>query len=179
MSRLDILPVGGKWTSESSTKWLSAQIVGVVTVDPVADIHEIQVGRTELAAAAMLTLRPRWETRQVVVELIDTRLRPAGYRLVGLFESEAGEAASVIGFRPAWSSAWGQHLYVDDVSTLPESRGHGYADLLIQWVVEEARRLNCEGVHLDSGLGPTRSAAHRLYLRNHFHISAHHFEFPT
>ncbi|MGX1775180.1 GNAT family N-acetyltransferase [Nocardia brasiliensis] len=142
-----------------------------------ADVHEIRAGQTSSGAAALLALRPRWETREAVVELVDTRLRPAGYRLVGLFAAEGSAAVSVIGFRPAWSSAWGQHLYIDDVSTLPESRGHGYADLLLQWVIEEARRLNCEGVHLDSGVGPSRAAAHRLYLRNHFQISAHHFEF--
>lgn len=38
------------------------------------------------AAVAMLTLRPRWKASQALVKFIDTRLRPSGYRLAGVFE---------------------------------------------------------------------------------------------
>ncbi|MGA8329664.1 MAG: GNAT family N-acetyltransferase [Mycobacterium sp.] len=71
--------------------------------------------------------------------------------------------------------AWGHYLYVDDVSTLPNARGRGYADLLTRWVIEEALRLNCEAIHLDSGVGEERAAAHLLCMRNHLQITAHHF----
>jgi hypothetical protein len=127
------------------------------------------------AAPAMLTLRSRWKTDEALVEFIDTRLRPNGYRLAGVFEDGSVAAVSVTGFRESWSTAWGHYLYVDDVSTAVDACGRGYADSLMRWVIAVAQRLNCEAVHLDSGMGVDRAAAHRLYMRNHLQIVAHHF----
>ncbi|MGC2655881.1 MAG: GNAT family N-acetyltransferase [Mycobacterium sp.] len=123
----------------------------------------------------MLLLRPRWKTAGAVINFVDTHLRPTGYRLAGAFEHSLDAAVSVIGFRELWSTAWGHYMYVDDVSTLETARGHGYADKLLQWVIADAKRRQCEGVHLDSGVGSDRAAAHRLYMRNRLRISAHHF----
>jgi hypothetical protein len=52
----------------------------------------------------------------------------------------------------------------------------GYGEKLMDWLAEEARRLGCEGLHLDSGVAADRASAHRLYMRNGLRISAHHFE---
>lgn len=123
----------------------------------------------------MLALRPRWQTAEALMEFIDTRLRPAGYRLAGVFENDPETAVSVIGFRESWSTAWAHHLYIDDLSTVADARGRGHADALMRWAIAEAGRLNCEAVHLDSGVGADRAAAHRLYMRHHLGITAHHF----
>jgi GNAT superfamily N-acetyltransferase len=139
------------------------------------DIRELPEGQTNLAAAAMLALRPRWDTTEAITKLIDMRLRFDGYRLAGGFDDTHDYAVSAIGFREMRNTAWGHHLYVDDLSTLPEARGQGHADRLLNWVIAEAKRLGCEAVHLDSGVGPERFAAHRLYMRNHLAITAHHF----
>lgn len=145
------------------------------------EVQEIPEGQTVLAAEALLALRPRWKTAAAITELVDRRLRPDGYRVVGEFdgdtESDRGEhsAVSVIGFRQSWSSAWGHYVYVEDLSTVESARGRGFADQLLAWVMGEARRLDCEAVHLDSGVGSHRAAAHRLYFRNHMQIASHHF----
>ncbi|WP_446224486.1 GNAT family N-acetyltransferase [Nocardia sp. IBHARD005] len=139
------------------------------------DIREIGKDDTELAGPALLELRPQWATATRLAEFIDTELRPAGYRLVGSFEPGSPAALSVAGFRESHSTAWGHHLYIDDVSTLPSVRGRGHADRLLGWLTAEARRLDCAAIHLDSGVGPTRAAAHRLYMRHHLTITAHHF----
>ena len=138
-------------------------------------IREILEGETAHAAAAILLLRPRWKNADAVTGFVDRHLRPAGYRLVGAFEQPSDAAVSVVGFRELRSTAWGHYMYVDDVSTLETARGKGFADELIRWVVAEAQRRECEGVHLDSGVGSDRAAAHRLYMRNRLRISAHHF----
>jgi GNAT superfamily N-acetyltransferase len=140
-----------------------------------AEIREIMEGQTMQAAEAMLFLRPRWKTADAVIDFIDTRLRPTGYRLVGAFDHSSGAAVSIVGFRELWSTALGHYMYIDDVSTLETARGNGFADELIRWVIAEAKRHQCEGVHLDSGVGSDRAAAHRLYMRNRLRISAHHF----
>ncbi|KAA0108746.1 N-acetyltransferase [Mycolicibacterium sp. P1-5] len=140
-----------------------------------AEVSEIYAGQTRRAATAMLTLRPRWQSAEALMEFIDGRLRPNGYRLAGVFNDDLEAAVSVIGCRESWSTAWGHHLYVNDLSTIPDARGRGHADSLIRWVLAEALRLNCEAIHLDSGVGADRAAAHRLYMRNNFAITAHHF----
>ena len=50
------------------------------------------------------------------------------------------------------------------------------AGALLDWLIEEARRLGCGQLHLDSGVGPDREDAHRLYLNKRLRISAHHFQ---
>lgn len=124
----------------------------------------------------MLELRPSWETAATIVDFIDDSLRPAGYRLVGVFGGQESDALAVAGFREVRALAWGHCLYVDDVSTVPGSRRAGHGERLMNWLIEEARRLGCEGLHLDSGVAADRAPAHRLYMRHGLRISAHHFE---
>jgi GNAT superfamily N-acetyltransferase len=142
------------------------------------EVREIQIGNTARAAAAMLELRPRWETTAAIVDFIDVSLRPAGYRLVGVFDERASDALAVAGFREVWALAWGHYLYVDDVSTVPGARRAGHGVRLMDWLTEEAQRLGCEALHLDSGVAADRAPAHRLYMRHGLRISAHHFERP-
>ncbi|PZS39466.1 MAG: GNAT family N-acetyltransferase [Pseudonocardiales bacterium] len=140
------------------------------------EVQEIPEGSTERVADAMLALRPRWGTASALVNVIDTRLRPVGYRLAGVFRDDEKSAVAVAGFREVTALAWGHYLYVDDVSTLPAERGAGHADRLMTWLGGEGRRLGCESLHLDSGVDLDRAPAHRLYMRHKLRISAHHFE---
>ncbi|MGH7761543.1 MAG: hypothetical protein ACREOY_09020 [Candidatus Dormibacteraceae bacterium] len=41
--------------------------------------------------------------------------------------------------------------------------------------IQEAKRLRCDEFHLDSGVGPDRTDAHRLHFDKRMRISAHHF----
>jgi hypothetical protein len=72
-----------------------------------AQMREIMEGETAQAAEALLLLRPRWKTVDGVIDLIDTKIRPTGYRLIGAFAHSAGTAVSIVGFRELWSTAWG------------------------------------------------------------------------
>jgi GNAT superfamily N-acetyltransferase len=142
----------------------------------VIDVREIPENETERAALAMLELRPRWQTVGAIIDFIDNSLRPAGYRLVGVFDAAQRDAVAAAGFREVHALAWGHYLYVDDVSTLPAARQRGCGERLMDWLFEEAARLGCEGLHLDSGVAADRTPAHRLYMRHKLRISAHHFE---
>jgi GNAT superfamily N-acetyltransferase len=138
-------------------------------------IQEIGPASTRLAFAAMRELRPQLPSEEAFVALVDERLRPSGYRLVGAFENQRGHAAAIAGFHLGRSIAWGHYLYVDDLSTLPEARRRGHGRALMDWLVAEGRRLGCDQLHLDSGVGTERIDAHRLYLNAGLHISSHHF----
>ena len=138
-------------------------------------LREIGPGETRLAFGAMRALRTHLADEAWFVRRVDEVQRPEGYRLVGAFEDDAADAVAVAGFRLGHNLAWGRHVYVDDLSTLPAARGRGHGRSLLDWVAAEAAELGCEQVHLDSGVGLDRSDAHRLYLNAGYVIASHHF----
>jgi GNAT superfamily N-acetyltransferase len=125
----------------------------------------------------MRALRSGCATRADFVRRVDEEQRPQGYRLVGAFGDD-GRCVAVAGFRLIRGLAWGDCLYVDDLSTLPEARRRGQGRALLDWCAEEARRLGCRELHLDSGVGPEREDAHRLYFNLGLRITSFHFAKP-
>jgi GNAT superfamily N-acetyltransferase len=123
----------------------------------------------------MRELRPHYADEDAFVRRVDEVQRAEGYRLVAVFEQSTDEAVAVAGFRVGHMLAWGRFLYVDDLSTLPAVRRHGHGRALLDWLADEGRRLGCEQLHLDSGVGTDRADAHRLYLNTGLRITSHHF----
>jgi GNAT superfamily N-acetyltransferase len=140
-------------------------------------VRELLAPETGLAFEAMRALRTHHDDRDAWVTRVDELQRPEGYRLAAAFDDDGSEsrAVAVAGFRLGHNLAWGRFLYVDDLSTLPAARGRGHGEALLRWVFDEAERLGCDHVHLDSGTVPERWAAHRLYHRVGMSIAAHHF----
>jgi GNAT superfamily N-acetyltransferase len=138
-------------------------------------IRKIDPPDTGLAFEAMSALRTRLVEREAFIREVDDVQRAEGYRLVGAFDEDWPHAAAVAGFRVGHSLAWGHHVYVHDLATLPEARRRGHGRQLLDWLVEEGRRLGCTQLHLDSAVGHDRADAHRLYLNAGLVISAHHF----
>lgn len=138
-------------------------------------IREVIPPDTGSVFRAMQALRADLASEESFVRRIDDVQRPEGYRLAGAFEEGVSEAVAVAGFRTGHGLAWGHYLYVDDLSTLPEARRRGHGRALLVWLFEEAGRLGCDQLHLDSGVGLDRAAAHRLYLNAGMVIAAHHF----
>lgn len=138
-------------------------------------IREVLPPDTGSVFRAMQALRTDLTDEESFVRAIDDVQRAEGYRLVGAFEEGDSEASAVAGFRTGHNLAWGHHLYVDDLSTLPEARRRGHGRALLDWLLEEARRLGCDQLHLDSGVGLDRADAHRLYLNEGMVIASHHF----
>lgn len=138
-------------------------------------ISELLPPSTGRAFDAMRALRPALVDRDDFVRQVDQRQRPTGYRLIASLPDHGDSAVAVAGFRLGENLAWGRHLYIDDLSTLPAARKQGHARLLLEWLSDEAKRLQCQRIHLDSGVGTDRTAAHRLYFNAGFRISSHHF----
>jgi GNAT superfamily N-acetyltransferase len=142
-------------------------------------IQELHAGASNLAYAAMLELRPDIGPESIFVERVDSVQRAEGYRLVAYFVKDDAQAVAVAGFRVVHQLAWGHTLYCDDLGTRFDHRRHGYAGELVDWLIDEAKRLHCEAFHLDSGLGPDRTDAHRLYFNKRMRISSFHFQRPV
>lgn len=136
-------------------------------------IREIQPGEDAVAYPAIVELRPQVGTLEQFETAIALQ-RERGYRMVGVFEEGVTDAAAVVGFGTSQKLAWGSYLYVEDTSTHPEHQRKGHANRLFEWVIEEAKRLGVNQMHLDSGV--QRHGAHRLYIRSGMRISSHHFQ---
>jgi GNAT superfamily N-acetyltransferase len=138
-------------------------------------IRELLPPETGLAFEAMRALRTDLADERSFARQVDEVQRPEGYRLLGAFEQDDAPAVAAAGFRTAHSLSWGHHLYVDDLSTHPDARRRGHGRALLDWLTKEAKRLDCDQLHLDSGVGLDRTDAHRLYLNSGLVISSHHF----
>ena len=94
-----------------------------------------------------------------------------GYRLAYLVYD--GRPATVAGFRFGHNMAWGRHLYVDDLVSLPELRSTGCGAALLAWLADHARAQGAAELHLDSGT--QRTGAHRFYEREGLGMTSLHF----
>ena len=92
-----------------------------------------------------------------------------------VFIEENNEAAAVAVFETGYNLFRGKYIYIDDLSTLSEYRGKGYAGILLDWIMDYAKKENFNEIHLDSGVSEARTDAHRLYLNKRFQVSSLHF----
>ncbi len=139
----------------------------------VLEVGAADTGRTYAAFLALREGRAIMANPEKFASWVNEKQRPEGYRIVGAFLPGMSDAVAAAGFRVHCMLSRGLMLYVDDLVTRPEHRSHGYAGQIFDWLVEEARHLGCEQLHLDSG--HQRHDAHRFYLKQGMHMNAHHF----
>jgi ribosomal protein S18 acetylase RimI-like enzyme len=80
---------------------------------------------------------------------------------------------AVAGYRITRNLFLGRHLYIDDIVTSQKTRSRGYGETLYKWLKDQARKAECNYIHLDSAVH--RGDAHRLYFRQGLSISSFHF----
>lgn len=119
----------------------------------------------------IFALRPHLKQETFVK---DMRTTLADQRML-IFVEEQGKASSASVFEWGYNLYRGKYIYIDDLSTLPEARGKGYASLLLDWIIQYAKDHDFNQVHLDSGVRDERFDAHRLYLNQRFNITSLHF----
>ena len=116
-------------------------------------------------------LRPHLLSVDSFVAQVQRQIKNHGYVLVYLTVDEQIIAAA--GYRVAEFLAWGRTFYVDDLITLSQARKQGCGGKLLDWLIDKARELSCDQLHLDSGVH--RYDAHRLYMSRKMQVSSHHF----
>jgi GNAT superfamily N-acetyltransferase len=87
-----------------------------------------------------------------------------GFQIVYIPEGDTVPAAA--GYRFLNTLAWGHILYIDDLVAIAARHKTGLGTTLLQYLQEEARRVGCDAVHLDTGY--LRHLAHVAYLRTGF-----------
>jgi len=118
----------------------------------------------------MRQLRPHLDERRFLAQA-RRQTTQAGWHL--LYADRGGEVVGCAGFRISEWLAWGRTLYVDDLVADEHERSRGVGRALMGWLAAHARAEGCAQLHLDSGV--QRFDAHRFYLMQGMHISAHHF----
>jgi len=84
-----------------------------------------------------------------------------------------GQVVSVAGYRVLENLAWGRFLYVDDLVTAADHRGHGCGGRMLAWLNTQAQEAGCDALHLDSGV--QRLDAHRFYEAHQMRNTSLHF----
>ncbi|MCP1660059.1 GNAT family N-acetyltransferase [Neisseria perflava] len=147
---------------------------------PVAFVlREIPAEETATAFAALSMLRSTLTDINRFVEQVNERQRPAGYRMIGIFEEGKHNAVAVCGFREVYNLASGHHIHIDDIVTMPQSRLKGYASRLLTEVRKIGAEAGVPKIHLNVHVSNDRADAHRLYFKNGFEIMAYHFRCDT
>lgn len=132
---------------------------------------KIAVSDSEILACfkAVFELRPHLDKENYLKQVKE--MQQETYTLAYIKDGE--NVIAIAGFRYLQMLYCGKIIYIDDLSTLPESRGKGYASQLLDFIFNLAMEKNLEAVHLDSGY--QRFDAHKLYFNKGFIINAYHF----
>jgi GNAT superfamily N-acetyltransferase len=64
----------------------------------------------------------------------------ADNRQIVFIEERHPDAAAVAVFETGYNLFRGKYIYIDDLSTLPTQRGKGYAGMLLDWIMDYAKR---------------------------------------
>jgi GNAT superfamily N-acetyltransferase len=114
--------------------------------------------RPRLTDAATFTARARRQAEQ-------------GYRLLAAWQDD--QVKALAGYRFQENLLYGRFLYVDDLVTASDARGHGLGAKLIDALREEGRRQGCTNFVLDTGIGNV--LAQRFYFRQGLLAMGMHF----
>ena len=126
----------------------------------------------EFAAEAILAFRPNLDP-ETYVEQVLLLMKGENFELAYIPSNENKKAAAFVGYRTMNMLRTGKIIYIDDLFTLPEYRGKGFAGGLLNYVEQQALINNIGAVHLDSGF--SLHPAHRLYLSTGYFLACHHF----
>lgn len=109
----------------------------------------------------MRQLRPRLQMPEDFFDTV-TRQGMQGYRLLAVWDD--GKPVALAGYRRLDNLIHGSFLYVDDLITDAEGRGHGHGESLLQALCELGRTDGCQRLVLDTGLA--NALAQRFYFRS-------------
>lgn len=137
------------------------------------NMSEIFVAQTDSQIRAcfpvVVQLRPSYSEDSFLVQVKNQLAM--NYHLVYMQYDET--VCAVAGYRYLENLAWGKFMYVDDLITDYQQRSKGYGKILLDWLIEEAKKDQCQQLHLDSGV--QRTDAHRFYKREGLNYTSQHY----
>jgi GNAT superfamily N-acetyltransferase len=141
---------------------------------PTMTLQELDTPVLQRAGFALMReLRPHLTDEAAFAEQI-ARQYAQGYRLLGAYLGE--RVVGLIGYRAMENTVYGRFVYVDDLVIDTGERQRGLGAFLITTVRNEARRLGCQHLVLDTGLH--MALAQRFYFRQGLLARGMHFVQP-
>jgi GNAT superfamily N-acetyltransferase len=119
--------------------------------------------------SVMAQLRPHLSEKEFLSQ-VKRQMNESNFKLVYLND---GGIKAVAGFRISEWLAGGKYLEIEDLAAKDGERSKGYGGALFDWIVEYAKRENCDQIKLVSHV--KRFGAHRFYLNKRMIIEAHYF----
>jgi GNAT superfamily N-acetyltransferase len=120
--------------------------------------------------AVMQELRPNLIGAEAFVAQF-RRQSDQGYRLLAAWQGE--RVVALAGYRFQENLLYGRFVYIDDLVVGAGIRSQGLGRQLIEAVREEAKRLRCDRLVLDTGL--SNAFAQRFYFRQGLLATGLHF----
>jgi GNAT superfamily N-acetyltransferase len=120
--------------------------------------------------AIMAELRPDFQTANEFLVQVNKQRANYNFQMVYLKDTEV---KAVGGIRIAEWLAGGKYLEIEDLVAKENERSKGYGGELFDWIVNYARRENCNQIKLVSHV--KRYGAHKFYLNKRMIIEAHYF----
>ena len=108
----------------------------------------------------MRELRPHLESAQDFGRQLERQAAQA-YRLLAAWEN--GRAVALAGYRVQENLLYGRFVYIDDLVVASPVRSRGLGKRMIDAVRDQARRLGCAYLVLDTGLA--NALGQRFYFR--------------
>jgi len=136
------------------------------------EIRSVQTAEDILfCSRAILSLRPMVNAEMLVEQT--QRMMRQGFEMLYIANNNNTSAAAVAGYRTFEMYRMGKTIYIDDLFSLPESRGKGFAGALLDHIYLTALNAGIKTVHIDSGydLHP----GHSLFLNRGYILPCHHF----
>jgi GNAT superfamily N-acetyltransferase len=118
----------------------------------------------------MAELRPHFTDENMFVEQVKRQAEKHDFKLVYL---EENDVKAVGGIRIGDWLGSGKYLEIEDLVATENDRSKGYGGELFDWIVDYAKRENCDQIKLVSHV--KRFAAHKFYLNKGMIIEAHYF----
>jgi GNAT superfamily N-acetyltransferase len=123
--------------------------------------------------AVMAELRPHFQSENEFLIQVKRQMDQSNFQLVYL---EENDVKAVGGVRIAEWLSGGKYLEIEDLVATENERSKGFGGELFGWIVDYAKRKNCDQIKLVSHV--KRFAAHKFYLNKGMIIEAHYFSMP-
>ena len=134
---------------------------------------EIAIAKTEKEIMncypVMVELRPHL-MKADFLSLVNHLNKLNGFQLVYLYNNGI---KAVAGIRISQWLAYRKYLEIEDLVTKAHVRSKGYGGALFDWIIDYAKKNNCDQVRLISNI--KRTDAHRFYKRKDMILKAYYF----
>ncbi len=119
----------------------------------------------EITFPIIRELRPHLTFSDFIV-LYEKAKQNDDYKIVGFYQQDT--CIGVMGYRILFDLVHGKHLYVDDLVTTQSMRSRGVGKQLLIFVEEEAKKHQCKGLRLCTGI--ENEKAKRFYEREEWKL---------